>query len=261
MSRFDGRRALVTGAGSGIGAATTQRLVSEGATVCGMDIDSAGLERTVGLLGDGAARFTSLVGDVTERADRSAAIAAAADEDGSFDILVNDAAVFLMAGPGATPEQWERTLAVNLMAPAYLTDEATPALAKNGRGAVVNLASISGHVGQVARQTYNASKGGILELTRAQALDLAPHRIRVNSVSPGWIWTEVLESAAKGDRPRWEAVWGRYCALGRCGQPGEVAATIAFLASDDASFITGTDILVDGGYMALGPEGGATLEL
>jgi NAD(P)-dependent dehydrogenase (short-subunit alcohol dehydrogenase family) len=259
MGRFEGRTALVTGAGSGIGAATARRLLGEGAAVTGTDRNQASLERTTAALGPLAERFTPVVGDVTNKTARAEAIAAAVDAEGRLFMLVNNAAVFLLAGPGATEEQWNETLAVNLLAPAYLTDEATPALAASGLGAVVNIASIAGHVGQIDRQTYNASKGGILELTRCQALDLAPHKIRVNSISPGWIWTEVLEAFSEGDRAKWEPIWGRYCAMLRCAEPSEVAAAIAFLLSDDASFITGVDLPVDGGYLALGPEGGFKL--
>lgn len=259
MGRFEGRTGLVTGAGSGIGAATARRLLEDGARVTGMDRNGEGLDRTVAALGPLADRFTPLVGDVTDKSARAAAIEAAVDADGALHMLVNNAAVFLLAGPGATEEQWNETIAVNLLAPAYLSDEATPALAASGRGAIVNIASIAGHVGQIDRQTYNASKGGILELTRCQALDLAPQGIRSNSVSPGWIWTEVLEAFSEGDRPKWEAVWGKYAALDRCAEPSEVAAAIAFLLSDDASFITGADLPVDGGYLALGPEGGFKL--
>jgi NAD(P)-dependent dehydrogenase (short-subunit alcohol dehydrogenase family) len=259
MAKFEGRTGLVTGAGSGIGAATARRLIEDGGRVTGMDRDEAGLKRTTAALGPLAERFTPFVGDVTDKAARAAAIAAAADSDGALHMLVNNAAVFLLAGPGATEDQWNETIAVNLLAPAYLSDEATPALSRSGHGAIVNIASIAGHVGQIDRQTYNASKGGILELTRCQALDLAPHHIRANSVSPGWIWTEVLERFSEGDRPKWEAVWGKYAALDRCAEPSEVAAAISFLLSDDASFVTGADLPVDGGYLALGPEGGFKL--
>ena len=259
MGKFEGGSGLVPGAGSGSGAATARRLLEEGARVTGMDRNETALEATRARLGPLAERFTPFVGDVTDKAARAAAIAAAVDDDGRLFMLVNNAAVFLLAGPGATEEQWNETLAVNLLAPAYITDEATPALKASGRGAVVNIASIAGHVGQIDRQTYNASKGGILELTRCQALDLAPHGIRSNSISPGWIWTEVLEHFSEGDRPKWEPIWGKYCAMLRCGEPSEVAAGIAFLLSDDASFITGVDLPVDGGYLALGPEGGFKL--
>lgn len=183
--RFVGRRVLVTGAGSGIGAATARQFVAEGAHVTGVDVNAEGLERTRASLGDGAGRFQALTADITDLTGQAGVIEAACGPDGALDALVNNAAVFLLAGVEATIEQWQRTLDVNLVAPAQLTATAAAALARAEAGAVVNVASISGHVSQADRWTYNASKGGVLSLTRCQALDLAPRGIRVNSVSPG----------------------------------------------------------------------------
>ena len=121
--------------------------------------------------------------------------------------------------------------------------------------AIVNLASISGHVAQPDRWTYNACKGAILTMTQCQALDLSVDGIRVNAVSPGWIWTPEVQKAAQGDREKWEPVWERYSMMRRLGEPREVARTILFLCSDDASFITGSELRVDGGYLGLGSEG------
>jgi NAD(P)-dependent dehydrogenase (short-subunit alcohol dehydrogenase family) len=123
-----------------------------------------------------------------------------------------------------------------------------------GGGAIVNIASVSGHVAQPSRWTYNACKGAILTMTKCMALDLAPHKIRVNAISPGWIWTPEVAKAAGNDRARWEPVWGRYHMLRRLGEPREVARAILFLCSDDASFITGAELPVDGGYLGLGSE-------
>jgi len=258
--RFVGRRALVTGAGGGIGAATARRLLEEGAHVVGADLDGELLAGQVQALGELAARFTPVTADVTDASARSELIATASGKDGALDVLVNNAAVFLLAGLDATQEQWQRTLEVNLMAPAQLVAAGADALGRSEHAAVVNVASISGHVAQANRWTYNAAKGGVLELTRCQALDLADRGVRVNSVSPGFIWTDVLDRAAEGDRDRWDPLWGGYCLLGRCAEPSEVASAIAFLASDDASYVTGADLRVDAGLTAISPEGTAAYE-
>ena len=125
----------------------------------------------------------------------------------------------------------------------------------SGGGAIVNVSSISARIAQPDRWTYNSAKGAVQNLTRCMALDLAPYGIRVNSVSPGWIWTREVEKAAGGNRAKWEPVWGDFHILRRLGETVEVAAAILFLLSPDASFITGADLPVDGGYQALGSEG------
>ena len=120
---------------------------------------------------------------------------------------------------------------------------------------MVNIASISAHIAQPNRWTYNATKGAIISMTKCQALDLAPYHISVNAVSPGWIWTPEVMKAAGNDRAKWEPVWGRYHMLRRLGDPREVARAVLFLCSDDASFITAAELLVDGGYLGMGSEG------
>lgn len=247
------RTALVTGAASGIGAATVRRLLDDGLRVCGVDVDEAGLERQAARLGDVRAHWTGIAGDVTSSGDRRRAVAAAVGSAPGLHVLVNCAAVFCLAGADATADDWAATLGVNLLAPAQLTVDAIEHL-RPVRGAVVNVASVSGYVAQPEQWTYNTAKGGLLQLTRSQARDLGPLGIRVNSVSPGWVWTEVLDRASGGDRERWEAIWGAYSALGRCADPAEIADAIAFLASDHASFVTGSDLVVDGGYLVMGPE-------
>jgi len=258
--RFRHKRVLVTGGGSGIGAATVRQFIAEGAHVTTADLNGAGLEAVRSSLGEHGDRLTTCELDITDLARQRELIDTACGPKGELDVLVNNAAVFLLAGVGATEYAWQRTLEVNLMAPAQLVSLAAEALARSGAGAVVNIASISGHVSQAGRWTYNASKGGVLSLTRCQALDLAPHGIRVNSVSPGYIWTEVLDRGADGDREKWEPIWGRYCPMKRCAEPYEVAAAIAFLASDAASFVTGADLAVDGGLTSMSPDGLSTYE-
>lgn len=129
-----------------------------------------------------------------------------------------------------------------------------PHIGQTGNGSIVNMSSISSQIAQPERWTYNAAKGAVVQLTRCMAMDFAPE-IRVNTVSPGWIWTREVDKAAGFDREKWEPVWGKFHLLRRLGRVEEVASATAFLLSDDASFITGSDLFVDGGYLAMGSEG------
>ena len=252
--RFAGCSVLVTGAGGGIGAATSRQFLAEGAHVTAIDVTQEGLERQQKILGDLAERYQPLVGDVTDRASYDHILDKAADSSGALHVLVNNAAVFLLAGVKATDHQWQRTMDVNVMGPAMLTARAVDALARSGRGSIVNIASTSGHEGQPHRWTYNASKGAILAMTRCQAVDLAPCGIRANSVSPGYVWTDVIDRAAGGDRVKWDPIFGSACPMRRCSDPHEIAAAVAFLASEEASYITGADLLVDGGLVSMTPD-------
>jgi NAD(P)-dependent dehydrogenase (short-subunit alcohol dehydrogenase family) len=180
---------------------------------------------------------------------------AVAAEWSRVDYLVNSAVSFIGKGLDARTVDWERSLGVNVRGGANMVQSCYPHLKAAGGGAIVNIASISGHVAQPNRWTYNATKGAIISMTRCQALDLAPDNIRVNVVSPGWTWTPEVAKAADGDRAAWEPVWGRFSMLRRLGEPREIARAILFLCSEDASFITGAELAVDGGYMALGSEG------
>ena len=252
--RFTGCSALVTGAGAGIGAAIARQFLAEGARVTAVDIAREGLERQQNILGEFAERCQPLVGDVTDRTAYDRILEAAVDSNGALHILVNNAAVFLLAGIAATDHQWQQTMDVNVMGPALLTAHAVEALARSGRGAIVNIASVSGHAGQPNRWTYNASKGAVLAMTRCQALDLAPQGIRANSISPGYVWTDVLDRAAGGDRARWDPIFGSSCPMRRCSNPSEIATAVAFLASEEASYITGADLVVDGGMISMTPD-------
>ena len=172
--------------------------------------------------------------------------------------LVNNAFSFTAKGMDATREDWERVFQVGPMAYAVMAQSAVELMKKQGGGAIVNMSSISAFAAQPNRWTYNAAKGAVNTLTRCMALDLARYNIRVNSVSPGWIWTREVYKAANidgGGREKWDPIWGEYHMLGRCGEPIECAGPTLFLLSDDASFITAVDLPIDGGYQGMGPEG------
>ncbi|HLU30234.1 MAG TPA: SDR family oxidoreductase [Acidimicrobiia bacterium] len=252
---FEDRRALVTGAASGIGAACARLFAARGARVAMWDINGQGLEREADAIRRDieSADLVPRQLDVSDDEQVQRAMDELASAWGGIDHLVNCAVSFIAAGADAERAEWDRSLGVNVIGSAMLTAAASRHM---GRGAtVVNISSISAHVAQNDRWTYNAGKAALLALTRGQALDLAEKGIRVNAVSPGWIWTPEVAKAAEGDRERWEPIWGRFHILRRLGEPEEVAEAVLFLSSDRASFVTGAELMVDGGYSAIGPEG------
>jgi NAD(P)-dependent dehydrogenase (short-subunit alcohol dehydrogenase family) len=177
---------------------------------------------------------------------------------GKVDFLVNNAFSFTAKGLDASREDWERSLMVGPVAYATMVQNVVEPMKAQGGGAIVNMSSISAFVAQPNRWTYNAAKGAVNTLTKCMAFDLAPYHIRVNSISPGWIWTQEVYKAANldgGGREKWDPIWGEFHMLRRCGEPIEVAAATLFLLSEDAAFITATDLAVDGGYMGMGSEG------
>jgi NAD(P)-dependent dehydrogenase (short-subunit alcohol dehydrogenase family) len=252
--RFKGKVAIVTGGASGIGRAVVEELCKEGAAVAFTGISDIGKDTANGLT---AAGFKALFlkGDMADEAFCRRVVRETLKAFGAIHYLVNNAFSFTARGLEATRADWERVLQVGPMAYATLAAECAPHMKQAGGGAIVNMSSISAFIAQPNRWTYNAAKGAVHTLTKCMALDLAPYGIRVNSVSPGWIWTREVDRAAGGDRRRWEPVWGRFHMLERCGEPVECAGPILFLLSDDASFVTAADLPIDGGYQGLGSEG------
>ncbi len=252
--RFAGKVAVVTGATHGIGHAIALELLREGAAVVGSGLPADADE---GRAAFQAAGFSPLLvtGDLAEENFCRELVAQVLARHGRLDFLVNNAFSFLAKGLEATPADFARSFSVGPVAFALLTQLAAGPMRRQGGGAIVNVSSISAWIAQPNRWTYNLAKGAVAQLTRCAALDLAPHNIRVNSVSPGWIWTREVDKAAGGDREKFDPIWGQFHMLGRMGHPIEIAAPVLFLLSDDASFITGTDLPVDGGYNGLGPEG------
>lgn len=252
---WSGRVAIVTGGASGIGAATAREFVAEGAAVAILDINRDGGQRMVETLraAGGQALFVHV--DVSDAEACRSAVGVVIAQMGRLDFLVNNAVSFIAKGLDVTTADWERSLGVNVRGYANMVQACYEPMRQTGGGAIVNISSVSAHVAQPNRWTYNACKGAIITLTKCQALDLAPYGIRVNAVSPGWIWTPEVAKAANGDRARWEPIWGRYHMLRRLGEAREVARAILFLCSDDASFITAAELAVDGGYLGMGSEG------
>ena len=255
--RFKGKAAIVTGGSSGIGRAITEELCNEGASVAFTGISEIGVN-TQQELKDQGFDVLFLQGDMIDEAFCRSVVDETLKKWGKVNYLVNNAFSFTAKGIEATTEDWHRSYFVGPVGYARMAQNVTGPMKDAGGGAIVNMSSISGHIAQVNRWTYNASKGAVHTMTKCMALDLAKYGIRVNSISPAWIWTREVDKAAQldgGGREKWEPIWGQFHMLRRVAEPVECAGPTLFLLSDDASFITGTDLAVDGGYLAIGPEG------
>jgi len=252
--RVANKVALVTGAASGLGAESARRLAREGATVLLTDRSVDAGETVAATIEAAGGRAAFRKHDVTSEADWQGAVAAAVERFGRLDILVNNAGVASGAMDLMTHslEEWRRILSINLDGVFLGHRYAGPAIARSGGGSVINLSSIMGKVAMPAAAAYCASKGGVLMLTKAAALEWAPLGIRVNSIHPGFIDTPMVSNALhqveNGNEMR-EMIITRH-ALGRLGVPREIADAVVFLASDESSFMTGSELVVDGGYTA-----------
>jgi hypothetical protein len=244
--------AIVTGGATSIGAEIVRAMAGAGYRVAVADIaaeEGAALARELGP----AVRF--LRADLAADADIARAVTGTVAAFGGIDAVVHCACSYVDGGIGAGRAEWHRSLDVNLVGAALLVKAAAPHIAARGGGAVVLLGSISAKVAQAGRWLYPAAKAALLQLARSMALDLAPQRIRVNSLSPGKTWSAPLARKHGGDRARADAAEGGFHMLGRLADPSEIARAVLFLCSDAAGFVTGTDLAVDGGFAALGPEG------
>lgn len=253
MMRFKDRVAVVTGGASGIGAATAREFLREGTRVVVIDlrpVDHGYLTRGLDCSPDA---LRSIQGSVAEIDDCRRAVGEAMDVFDRVDCLVNNAASFVVQALEVTKEDWDASWSTNVLGATNMVKAAFDPLKEAGNGAIVNVASVVAVVAKPGAWTYHGTKGALLATTMCMALDLGVHGIRANTVSPGWTWTEA--TAAIIDRRAYENYIVPHMMLPRCGETIDVARAILFLCSDDASFITGTDLKVDGGYSAMGPEG------
>jgi 3-oxoacyl-[acyl-carrier protein] reductase len=249
-TRFAGKVAIVTGGGGEIGRATAMRLAREGAMVAVVDCDKDQAEKVAAEITSGGGQAWAIQTDVAERDQVEAMSGAVFERHGRIDVLCNIAGIAPPAPLLETgDESWNKTIDVNLKGVFLCTQAVARLMVKTGGGAIVNMASTNGLVGEIGLVAYNASKFGVVGLTMTAAIELAPFNIRVNAAAPGMIRTKLSRAVLDADPELARAYLRDKIPMARFGEPEEVAAVMAFLASDDASYVTGHALVVDGGQL------------
>jgi len=245
--RFEGKAIVVTGAAAGIGEAIAVRFAAEGARLLLADINGPGAEAVAARLRGEGGEVVSRQVDVSRQDESEAMIAAAAELFGGLDVLVNNAAVGAFGRvTELDPAQWRRIFAIGVDSIFFASRVAMPHLARSG-GSIINTGSVSGLAGDYSLAAYNSMKGAVANLTRSMAIDHARDGVRVNAVAPGPVSTQAAKAFAT---PALDEEYRRLIPMGRMAETHEVAGAVAFLACEDASFITGTNLIVDGGITA-----------
>ncbi|GAA4738769.1 SDR family NAD(P)-dependent oxidoreductase [Actinomycetospora chibensis] len=248
MGRMDGKIAIVTGAGRGIGRGIAEKLAAEGATVVATDVDEATANDTAATLGAApGGDALGLTCDVASRESVETMVAAVRERFGRIDVLVNNAG-YDKVGPfvDSDPADWDRIIGINLYGVLHTSKTVLPIMVEQGGGRVVNLASDAGRVGSSGEAVYSAAKGGIIAFTKTTAREMARHQIAVNCVCPGPTDTALFASVTE-DNPKLRDALIKAIPLRRLAQPADVAHAVAFLASDEAAYITGQTLSVSGG--------------
>jgi NAD(P)-dependent dehydrogenase (short-subunit alcohol dehydrogenase family) len=258
-NRFSGKVAIVTGGSTGIGKSIAEELCREGAKVAITGRTASTGHKTEEEFRKAGYEALFIEGDMIKEEFCQEIVDKTVQKWGRIDYLVNNAFRFIDKGLSATDEDWYNVLFTGPVAYARMIAKCEPHMTKQGGGAVVNISSISAHIAQPDRWTYNSAKGAVHMLNKCAAIDLAPKNIRVNEVSPGTIWTrETLRGVWEASPDARDAFFrelNRRQMAQRCGEPVEVAGAVLYLLSDDASFTTGHELMVDGGYVNMGQQG------